>query len=345
MFSARPRPPLPNTSSLITPARRFQSGRGNGKNSAKPSSNRGNSMKKIVIANLLVTVLTCGPALAWSHAGGYSAGASHNDFGGSSAHADGYGSTHTNASAATRRMWTGRAPPTPVRTEQVRRTTRALTAVILPIRISTETQPPARPAMAVLPPRPADQHPLTIRLRAIHDLCRRLPSACRVLSIRLLCLPSADRGQCLRIFLLQLRRLVGWRSRCHGRCGGDRRPERQLPPLMPAPPPRMLIPPASLQARQAPHMQWGRSSPWCRRAAPALWSAASNTTYAAIRGSARPTARTASTTAWCLFPDAVFHFGQESRLKRSKYDCKAYARRVAIFSARSPVCAAAAGRG
>ena len=44
-------------------------------------------MNKIAIANLLVTVLTCGPAMAWSHAGGYAGGASHNDFGGSSAHA------------------------------------------------------------------------------------------------------------------------------------------------------------------------------------------------------------------------------------------------------------------
>src|SRR5271170_7750361 len=54
-------------------------------------------MKRILIANLLVTVLVSRPAMAWSHAGGYSAGASHNAYGGSSAHVEGEGATHTNA--------------------------------------------------------------------------------------------------------------------------------------------------------------------------------------------------------------------------------------------------------
>ncbi len=54
-------------------------------------------MIKIATVNILVMVLTCGPASAWSHAGGFSAGASHNNFGGSSAHMEGLGSTHTNA--------------------------------------------------------------------------------------------------------------------------------------------------------------------------------------------------------------------------------------------------------
>jgi hypothetical protein len=54
-------------------------------------------MKKIVTASLLATVLVCRPAFAWGHAGGYGAGASHNDFGGRSAHAEGVGATRTNA--------------------------------------------------------------------------------------------------------------------------------------------------------------------------------------------------------------------------------------------------------
>ena len=54
-------------------------------------------MKKIVIADVLVMILTCGPVLAWSHAGGYSGGASRNAYGGSSAHETGFGSEHTNA--------------------------------------------------------------------------------------------------------------------------------------------------------------------------------------------------------------------------------------------------------
>src|ERR1700722_19760267 len=96
MFSERRPPPPRNTSSLSTPALCQPSWRQQ-KLSRSKSSNIGPPMKKIAIANLLVTVLTCGPALAWSHAGGYSAGASHDDYGGSSAHAEGYGSTHTNA--------------------------------------------------------------------------------------------------------------------------------------------------------------------------------------------------------------------------------------------------------
>jgi hypothetical protein len=65
--------------------------------SSSKAVKKGKVMKRIAIANLLATVLACGPASAWSHAGGYRGGASHNDFGGSSAHAEGYGGTHTNA--------------------------------------------------------------------------------------------------------------------------------------------------------------------------------------------------------------------------------------------------------
>lgn len=56
-------------------------------------------MKKIIVSfvSLAITLFLCGSASAWTHAGGYSAGASHNNYGGSSAHAEGYGSTHTNA--------------------------------------------------------------------------------------------------------------------------------------------------------------------------------------------------------------------------------------------------------
>ena len=56
-------------------------------------------MKRTIVSlvSVSMTLVPCGPASAWSHAGGYSAGASHNAWGGGSAHAAGYGSAHTNA--------------------------------------------------------------------------------------------------------------------------------------------------------------------------------------------------------------------------------------------------------
>ena len=54
-------------------------------------------MKTIVIANFLVTVLACQPVFAWGTLAGIAPAASHNDFGGKSAHVEGDGSTPTNA--------------------------------------------------------------------------------------------------------------------------------------------------------------------------------------------------------------------------------------------------------
>jgi hypothetical protein len=64
-------------------------------------------MKKILIANIMVAVLACGPASAWSHAGGYSAGVSHNNFGGSTAHVAGEGTTHTSAAGTSSTHYAG----------------------------------------------------------------------------------------------------------------------------------------------------------------------------------------------------------------------------------------------
>src|SRR5262245_25943134 len=82
-------------------------------------------------------------------------------------------------------------------------------------------------------------------------------------------------------------------------------PVRPWPRPTPPPPPRVPTRQATPLARRIPRMPWARSMRRSQPAAPCPLSTVRPTTTAALRGSSRPTARTASTTVWCRRPEVA----------------------------------------